>query len=173
MQANVVIHLTPPAIVELPEYQRWVASLGGAKHVVAGYGHHGLGRPVYISSMRLTAKLNCIAPEVRAWGWLNRVRFGLAPNWFKAAFDSEVDGFLVRSDSGLSYGLNLLLTSDRELRVPEFENLVSSLPVLKTSCSSQRATVVSFHTSSLEVLSLHAVSQEIAHGKLLLQCDQS
>jgi hypothetical protein len=62
---HVVIHLSPPAVVELPEYQEWVASLGpSTKHVVAGYGHHGLGRPVYLSSMRLTAKLNCIAPEV-------------------------------------------------------------------------------------------------------------
>lgn len=64
-----VIHLTPPAVVELPAYQEWVSSLGGAKHVVAGYGHHGLGRPVYVSSMRLTAKLNCIAPEVSFCKW--------------------------------------------------------------------------------------------------------
>uniref|UniRef100_A0A5B6YIW4 ribonuclease Z n=2 Tax=Davidia involucrata TaxID=16924 RepID=A0A5B6YIW4_DAVIN len=60
---NCIIHLTPAAVINTSDYQKWMTRFGAAQHIMAGHEMKNVEIPILKSSARITARLNYLCPQ--------------------------------------------------------------------------------------------------------------
>ncbi|KAA8540384.1 hypothetical protein F0562_024697 [Nyssa sinensis] len=60
---NCIIHLTPAAVINTSDYQKWMTRFGAAQHIMAGHEVKNVEIPILKASARIAARLNYLCPQ--------------------------------------------------------------------------------------------------------------
>ncbi|XP_021620709.1 tRNAse Z TRZ4, mitochondrial isoform X4 [Manihot esculenta] len=60
---NCIIHLTPPPVINSPNYEKWMKKFPTVQHIMAGHSMKHVEIPILKSSTRMAARLNYLCPQ--------------------------------------------------------------------------------------------------------------